>query len=163
LEDGMKKLVASAWVIVGLGLAPDVSAQTVQQLKVQWDAQPPAPAGADQRLQTTGPFRVVERRSIAGSLARQRDPQLSENHLLVRAVNAGGEIIDTQLILDPRVVRAESAGPSGELKGETLHLANPEFLLTIPDGTAVRELRVFHPRWTGTAFVLDPLGTIALN
>ena len=160
----MKKLVASAWVIAGLGLAPDVSAQTVQQLKVQWDTQPAAPADADaQRLQTTGPFRVVERRSIAGSLARQRDPQLSENHLLVRAVNAGGEIVDTQLILDPRIVRAEAPGPSGELKGETLHLASPEFLLTIPDGTAVRELRVFHPRWTGTAFVLDPLGTISLN
>jgi hypothetical protein len=160
----MKKLVASAWVIVGLGLAPDVSAQTVQQLKVQWDAQPAAPAGADaQRLQTTGPFRVVERRSIAGSLARQRDPQLSENHLLVRALNAGGEIVDTQLILDPRVVRAEAQGPSGELKGETLHQASSEFLLTIPDSTAVRELRVFHPRWTGTAFVLDPLGTISLN
>jgi hypothetical protein len=94
---------------------------------------------------------------------RQRDPQLSENHLLVRTVNAGGEIVDTQLILDPRVIRAEAPGPSGELKSETLHRASPDFLLTIPDEAAVRELRIYHPRWTGTSFALDLLGTIPLN
>jgi hypothetical protein len=165
VEEGMKKLVASAWVISALCLAPDVSAQTVQQLKVQWNAYPAGPsitAPTDVRT-TPGPFRVLERRSITGSLVRQRDPQMTENHLLVRAVNAGGQIIDTQLILDPRVVRAETPGPSGELRGETLHLASPEFLLTIPDGSAVRELRIYHPRWTGTAFVLDLLGTLPLN
>ena len=53
----MKKLVASAWVIAGLGLAPDVSAQTVQQLKVQWETQPAARAGADaQRLRRPARF-----------------------------------------------------------------------------------------------------------
>ena len=161
----MKKLAASACVIIGLGLAQDVCAQTVQ-LKVQWDAYPAAPSitapPTDVRT-TTGPFRVLERRPIARSLVRQRDPQLSENHLLVRAVNAGGQIVDTQLILDPRIIRAEAPGPSGELRGETLHLASPEFLLTIPDGSAVRELRIYHPRWSGTAFVLDLLGTLPLN
>jgi hypothetical protein len=100
---------------------------------------------------------------MTGALVRQRDPQLSEHHLLVRVVNADGAIIDTQLILDPRVIRAEAPGPSGELQSKTLHRSSPDFLLTIPDDPGLRELRIYHPRWTGTAFVLDPLGTIALN
>jgi hypothetical protein len=165
VEDRVKKLVGSAWLIIGLCLASDASAQTIQQLRVQWDAYPAAAPAIAQppSVQATGSFRVVQRRSIAGTLVRQRDPELSENHLLVRAVNAGGEIIDTQLLLDPRVIRAEAPGPSGDLRGETLHLTSPEFLLTLPDGADVSELRVYHPRWTGTAFLLDLLGTISLN
>ena len=59
---------------------------------------------------------------------------------MVVAVNALGETVDTQLILDPRVIRAETPGQTGEVSGQVLHRANPEFLLNLPDHSAITEL-----------------------
>jgi hypothetical protein len=160
----MKRRIATTLLVLVVGVASGANAQTVQELRVQWQAYvgtPPETAPGRGIASTV--FTVLERRSISGTLARQRDPQLSSDQLVVRALNVRGEIIDTQLIPDPRVLRAEATGPTGELSGQVLHRATPEFLLTLPDNAAISELRVYHPRWTGTAFVLDLMGTITFN
>jgi hypothetical protein len=35
-------------------------------------------------------------------------------------------------------------------------------LLTVPDDPRIHEIRLYGPRWTGTDFVADHLGTIPL-
>jgi hypothetical protein len=157
--------IAAALVVLGIGSNSEAAAQTVQQLRIRWgaaDARAAAAPAADAR-QPSSPFTVVDRRTIAGPLARQRDPQLSPDQLVVHAVNAAGDVLDSQLIRDPRLLRAEIAGPTGELSGRTLQRANPEFLLDIPDTAGLAQIRVYQPRWTGTAFELDLIGTIAVN
>jgi hypothetical protein len=165
-EHRMRLWTILTLLLLSVGLVtPAVTAQTIQQLRVRWDAYPGAPAAevAPGSAPVSAMYTVLERQRTSGTLPRQRNPQLSSDQLLVVAVNAQGESVDTQLIPDPRVLRAETPGPTGELSGQILHRANPEFLLTLPDDPAITELRLYYPRWTGTAFVLELLGAIALH
>jgi hypothetical protein len=150
------------------------SGQTIEQLRLRWGAYPTAPAPIvapnAPNAATTVPappapdaFTVLERSRAPGPLPRQRNPQLSADQLVVVAVNGAGETINTQLIPDPRILRAEKIGPTGEMSSQVLHRADVEFLVTIPDDPALSELRLYKPRWTGTTFVLDLVGTIALR
>jgi hypothetical protein len=63
---------------------------------------------------------------------------------------------------DPRLLRAEWPDPTGVVQGVKLHRANADFFVPVPDDSAITELRVYHPRWTGTAFDLDLVGTVRL-
>ena len=162
-------VVTRRWVLVLVLLGMCVgrqagaqSAQTVQQLRVQWTTSVSTLA-APPPGQRVNPLRLLERRPAAGSLPRQRNPQLSADQLVVQAFDARGVFVDTQLIPDPRLVRAESTGPSGELVGQTLHRSDPDFLITLPNSATLVELRLFQPRWTGTEFVLDLIGSIDLR
>jgi len=160
----MKRRIATTLLVLVAGMASQAAAQTVQEVRVQWRAYIGTPPETEPgRGLTSDVFTVLERRSISGTLPRQRDPQLSSDQLVVRAVNARGETLDTQLIPDPRVLRAEATGPTGELSGQVMHRANPEFLLTLPDDPAISEVRLYLPRWTGTAFELVLLGSFAFH
>jgi hypothetical protein len=154
-------------ILVLLGTAQSALAQKrgLQEVRVRWDAYigSPAPHVVPQPAQPPANAFTVERRSwLSGSLPRRRDRQLSADQLVVVAFDAQGKRIDTQFIPDPRVLRAESPGPSGELRGETLHHATTELLITLPDDPSITELRVYQPRWNGSTFLLDLLGTINL-
>jgi hypothetical protein len=157
-------------LILGVGLsAATANAQTVQEVRVRWDAYvDTAPKIAPQGRAIAPPqpsesFTVLERRRIPGKIPRQRNPELSSDHLVVEAMNGLGETVDKQLIRDPRVLRAEVPGRTGELGGRALRRADPEFLLALPDDPAITEVRVYQPRWTGSAYSLDLLGTIPLR
>ena len=163
-------VVARRWILAGLVLAGAAAgstasaqtAETVQQLRIQWTTTSvstafPAPG------QRANPLRLLDRRPVPGSRPRQRNPQLSADQLVVQAFDARGALVDTQLIADPRLVRAETPGPSGELSGQVLQRADPDFLITLPNSATLVELRLFQPRWTGTEFVLDLIGSIDLR
>lgn len=162
----MKYWIAFLLMILGLGPpASVVTAQTVREVRVRWEPYigAPAPQVAPGTEQPSSLFTLLERRRVPGSLPRQRNPELSSEQIVVVAVDAQGLEIDRQLIPDPRVLRGEGPGPSGELSGVVLHHAKTELLITLPDDPAITELRLYHPRWTGTAFVLDLLGIILLR
>jgi hypothetical protein len=147
--------VSTAIGLLVLCLASPVAAQS-QQLRVLWNASPDLGAA-------TPAFAVIERRALTTGPARQRNPELSSDQVVVRTYDAGGRLVHTQLVPDPRVVRAEVAQPDGALSGERLNRTATELLLTVPDSPPPREIRLFHPRWTGTAFALEPLGVIPLD
>jgi hypothetical protein len=155
---------ALAMLILGIGLsASEATAQTVQEIRIRWDAYIGAPSEVTAGAAQASPlFTLLERRRVGGTLPRQRNPVLSEDQLVVIAVNGWGETVDEQLIPDPRVLRAESPGPTGQLAGQLFHHANPELLISLPDNPAITEVRLYHPRWTGTRFILEFLATIAL-
>jgi hypothetical protein len=123
----------------------------------------PAPQVTPDAVRPADVFTLLARRSLPGSLSRQRNPEVSSNQIAIVAVNAEGRNIDGQLIPDPRILRVEQPGPNGELKGEVLHHVNTELLITIPDDPDIVELRLYKPSWTGTTFILDLLGTIPLR
>lgn len=145
-------------------LASGLMAQTVQEVRVGWDAYiAAAPQVGPGTARPADIFTLLARRSLPGLLPRQRNPEVSSNQIAILAVNGEGKEIDGQLVPDPRILRVEQPGPNGELRGEVLHHVNTELLMSIPDDPDIVELRLYKPRWTGTTFILDLLGAIPLR
>ena len=138
-------------------------AQSVQEVRVRWDAYilgaPPPQVSPDRGL-ASNVLTLLERRSVSGQLPRQRYPQLSSNQIVVVARSGDGSIADLQIIPDSRVLRAELPGPTGELRGQVLHHASTDLLIVLRDDPRIREIELYHPRWTGTDYVLEIIGRV---
>ena len=137
------------------------------EMTIQWNVTGAAANAEPQPVEVAGPprndFQVTARRLVSSAPVRQRDPQLSEDDLVIVAVSPQGTDLGWQVVKDPSFVRAETPGTSGELQHQTLRRPEASFIVTLPEqGAGIGELRLFKPRWTGTAFVLDPLGTVAV-
>jgi hypothetical protein len=154
-----------AFVSLILTLVTAANAQMIQEVRIGWiasvESQAPGVAGA--RRQTPDRFTLLERQTSPGLIARQRNPELSSDQVLVIAVDSVGNEINRQLVADPRVVRTEFPDPAGRLKHESLHRTRTELVITLPDDPAIAEIRLYHPRWTGHTFALDLLGTVPLR
>jgi hypothetical protein len=140
--------------------------QSPPDIRVRWQGEPatsPAGAATERQIQPRGSFAALSRQGGLGSLPRQRAPELSSDQLLVLAVDAQQQLKGWALITDPRILRAELPGPTGELSGRVIYQSNVEFVVALPDDPAISELRFYHPRWTGKEFVLDPIGAAPLQ
>jgi hypothetical protein len=157
-------LIIMGLISVGVFGAP-AWGQTFHEVRVRWDAYPGLPTESvlePQRFHAASLFAVVERRRASGAMPRQRAIELSSDQLLIIAVDRLGHDRQRRLLPDPRLLRAEWPDPTGQLQGVVLHRANAEFFLPVPDDPAITELHMYHPRWTGSAFALDLLGTVRL-
>jgi len=137
------------------------------EMTIRWNVTAAAANTDPQPVDVAGPprndFEVTTRRLVAGAPVRQRDPQLSEDDLVIVAVSPLGTELGWQVVKDPSFVRAETSTPAGELQHQTLRRPEASFIVTLPEqGAGITELRLLKPRWTGTAFVLDPLGSVTL-
>jgi hypothetical protein len=162
---GSSRLAFIFWVLTLGQFVTGVNAQMIQEVRIGWDAsvESRAPGVAGERRQAPDRFTLLERRTNPGMVARQRNPELSSDQILVVAVDSVGNEINRQLVADPRVVRTELPDPAGRLKHEVLHRTRTELLITLPDDPAIAEIRLYHPRWTGSTFALDLLGTVPLR
>jgi hypothetical protein len=136
-------------------------------MTIQWNVTAAAANADPQPVDVAGPprndFQVTTRRLVAGAPVRQRDPQLSEDDLVIVAVSSQGADLGWQVIKDPSFVRAETATDAGDLQHQTLRRPEASFIVTLPEqGAGISELRLLKPRWTGTAFALDPIGSVTL-
>jgi hypothetical protein len=111
---------------------------------------------------TADKYSLVESRQTRGLMPRQRMPELSSDQILVVAMDEQGGQSGWTLIQDPRIIRAESPGPDGELSGQVLHLPSAEFLVSVPADRAAA-LRFYRPFWTGKEFSLIFLGALTLH
>ena len=96
-------------------------AQSSQEVRVRWEVSIAAPPGIVLKPGQYHPaplFTLVDRRQRSSPMPRQRSPELSSDQLLVVAIDAQGQEKEQVLLSDPRVLRAESLGPTGELRGE---------------------------------------------
>jgi hypothetical protein len=144
--------------LAAVAVAPPATEITVRWNLLSSPAADPAAPGA------VNEFAVTARRQVDELPVRERDPQLSEDRLVVVAIDAGGREVGWQMVPDPSLLRAETPGPSGQLTGQVLRRTETSFLMTVPETVPpVVELRVLKPRWTGSAFVLDPLGSVAVG
>jgi hypothetical protein len=137
------------------------------EMTILWNVTGAAAASDPQPADVAGPprndFQVTTRRLVSGAPARQRDPQLSEDDLVIVAVSPQGTDLGWQVVKDPSFVRAETPTASGELQHQTLRRPEASFIVTLPEqGSGIAELRLLKPRWTGTAFVLDPIGSVTV-
>jgi hypothetical protein len=136
------------------------------ELTVRWGA---AAGGAPETIApgdarpAPGVFELIAERSVSGLPSVERDPQLSEDVLVVFGVGANGVEEGWQIVRDPTIVRAEAPDASGLLSGQVLRRTNTTFVVTIPVPSTLQELRIYKPRWTGASFVLDPAGVLSLS
>ncbi len=152
-------------LVAGVVSSPvSANAQMVQELRLRWDSPSAVAAGQPKPDAAPAPhFTPLQRKRTPGSLPRRRSLELSPDQIVVVGLDAQGKEIYRDIMPDPRILRAESPGPTGELTGELLYHASTEFLIAFPDDQEIVELRLYHPRWTGGAFALDLLVSIALR
>jgi hypothetical protein len=139
--------------------------ESLLEVRVHWavDADIRSSNGPYSTLSSpVGNYSLVESRLIRGPMPRQRMPELSPDQILVVATDERGEQNGWTLISDPRIIRAESPGPDGELRGQVLHLSSAEFLVPVPAGSAAA-LSFYQTFWTGKEFFLILLGALALH
>ena len=101
---------------------------------------------------------VIDQKVIRGTLPIQRNPQLSEDQLVIVALNAQGNEVTRLYHHDPRLIRAETADPDGKLTTENLYRESVEFVIALPRIPAIKSILILQPRWTGSEFQLDAIG-----
>ena len=107
---------------------------------------------------------VLERRRISGQVSRQRNVELSSQHLVVIGLDENGREIARVVVIDPRLIRAEIFDSSGEIvSNELIYRENVEFSLVFTNDPRLRRLKFYHPNWTGTKFVLELIGETQLS
>ena len=105
-------------------------------------------------------FEPLARRSVAPAFVRERAPELSDDRLVVMAVDAAGREVAWQQVYDPRIVRAEASDLGQPINGQTLFRPRADLVVTLPDALAAAAVRVFAARWNGTEFLLELLGEL---
>lgn len=154
----LRDLLTPVGVEVPADLQPRDDAVT-RQLTIRWQTSTPAKTGAAAE-QASGDFAVTNSRVSVGALPRRRAVELAESEIFVAAVNETGALVWWQVMSDPRLVRAETVSSSGEVSGQALYRSAVDFLIGYPDDAAIKELRLYHPSWTGNQFRLTPLTVI---
>ena len=107
---------------------------------------------------------IAIRRTVRDSrpVSVERNPELSEQHLVVVAVDVKGREVGRRLVLDPRRLRIETADSSGRLSGEVQYRSDADLSVAVPDKAEMSALKIYQPHWNGTDFTLQLLGESAL-
>jgi hypothetical protein len=103
------------------------SAPDAYQVRLRWRVDRPVadPAVASNQVEV----KSVER--VSPGLSRDRRPEVGLQHLVVISHDAAGKELDWRAVVDPRLVRSESAS-GGELRGENLYYLDSELVLVLP-------------------------------
>ncbi len=100
---------------------------------------------------------------LKGAPPGRRSREISWQQLVVVAVDDGGREIDRAVVLDPRLIRYEAVDASGNFtESAVLYREEADLAVAFAEQPALRAVRVFQPRWTGTEYTLDLLGEAAL-
>jgi hypothetical protein len=107
---------------------------------------------------------VLERRGIPGPPPRQRNVEVSSQHIVVLGVDEIGRELARVVINDPRLIRAEIFDSSGEIiSTKLIYREFADILLVFPEDPRLFELKFYHPKWTGVNFTLEPIGEAQLH
>ena len=139
--------------------------QTYRELKIRWSDSAKSTTelrtsnNAEEQTQAPN-VSIIEDKKLSGTLPRHRSLELSSQHIFIAAVDATNKLRWWSIILDPRVVRAETQTPAGELRGENYYVSNINFAVAFPDDPEIAQLRFYHPIWNGTDFDLKLLTVV---
>lgn len=161
ITNQLRELLAPVGVQVPAELEPREDAVT-KHLTIHWQSTSPGKTAAVTE-QASGSFAVTNSRVSVGSLPRRRSVELAESEIFIAAVNEAGGLVWWQVMTDPRLVRAEAVSESGEISGRVLYRSDVDFLIGYPDDAAIKELRLYHPEWTGERFRLTLLTIISVR
>jgi hypothetical protein len=107
-------------------------------------------------------FEILKRRAVNETPVRERNPQLATDELVMVAVDAQGREIAWQRIKDPRIVRSEQPGPSGQLTGQVFYKRETELVIRLPDAVVADHVLVYGVEWNGREFLLRGLAAIPI-
>jgi hypothetical protein len=162
-EEQLSKLLSRVGVSVS-SLAATDQQQAYREMKIRWTGQASVQADAatassvgDVKQGLTLGTLVLEEKTRPGTLPRQRSLELSPTQVLIAAVDENNQLRWWSIVPDPRIVRAETQTPGGELRSQDFYLADPTFVVAFPEDKAIVYLLFYHPSWNGTAFDLQPL------
>lgn len=136
--------------------------ETFRQVQVHWDT-PGRDKSAVNAQQALGTLTVNQSARGIGGLPRRRSLELADTEILVIAVDENSRLMWWHVMTDPRLLRAESVNASGEISGGVSYLPEVEFSIAYPDDPAIKELRIYHPEWTGAEFHLTSLAVLSLR
>ena len=157
----LTELLGPMGVEVGPTL-PISNAQTYKQIQVRW--QSVGASGAKlEKQRAPGVVTLLDSKRRQGILPGERSLELSTNQILIVGLDQKGELRWWRLMLDPRLVRSETTGPGGEIRGEDYYLAKIDFMVECPDDPGIKELRFYHPLWNGKEFSLELVSTLPVE
>jgi hypothetical protein len=164
IRNALAALLAGTGVRTGTSL-PTFNGKTYKELRLRWQNSSVSPDGSQNLLKEPGPGAVTLLTSAQknGTLPQARSLELSPNQILAVALDKKRNLKWWLLLLDPRLVRAETPGSTGEVRGETYYLANVDFTLAFPNNPEISEIQLYHPRWTGNDFRLELLSTLPVE
>ncbi len=156
---GPQNVQVSAATISSAGLAG------TRELRVKWVTGIPTSTPEQPKAGTPprGVFSVAAQRRYAEASPRQRSLEIAAGRVLIAAIDRNSRLKSWVVIPDPRIVRSEGRAPDGTLTGQTLHLEQAEFFLSVPDDPEIVELRLYEPQPIGSEYQLAPVGSIGLS
>lgn len=165
-EEQLTKLLSRVGVGVSAsGAASAEKSQGYREMKIRWtgqttaqtDAVTAASSAPDAKQEPVLSSLILDEKTRAGTLPRQRSLELSPTQVLVAAVDESSQLRWWAVIPDPRIVRAETQTPSGELRSQDYYLADLTLVVAFPEDPSIASLRFYHPAWNGTAYDLQLL------
>jgi hypothetical protein len=163
-EEQLTRLLSKVGVGVDAGRAANDRQQTYREVKIRWTAATAeqtdtanASSAVEGKQALTLSSLILEEKTRPGTLPRQRSLELSSTQILIAAVDEKNQLRWWTIAPDPRIVRAETPTPAGDLRREDYQLPDPTLLVSFPDDPAIVSLRFYHPSWNGTEFDLQLL------
>jgi hypothetical protein len=121
-----------------------------------------APSGAAAGNAVRRTLELTAQRRIMGRLRRERNPQLSDQSLVLIVRDADGRNLSWHIAPNPWIVRAETPDPTGRLTGRILDQREQAASFTVPDIQGARRVTLYQPRWSDGQYVLDAIGDVML-
>jgi hypothetical protein len=154
-----------SFLVLSFGLADAGESEMTRVIELHLSST--SPSVAKDSLSAAPPVEntvtILSQKRAQGALPTQRNPELSRQHLVVVGLNAKGQETSRTVMLDPRIIRAETTDSSGKLISPGLLYRNDvTFSVTVPDEPGIIGLKVYQPRWTGTEYTLDLIGEAKL-
>ena len=165
-HEQLKKLMSRVGVEVVEIAARTDQTPAYRELKINWadstKSTTELKSAVNSEQQTQAPrVAIVEDKKRSGTLPRHRSLELSPTHIFIAAVDATDKLRWWSIMPDPRLVRAETQTPTGELRGENYYVSNVTLVVAFPDDPEIANLRFYHPVWNGTGFDLKQLAVVA--
>ena len=137
--------------------------QQIIELRLTWDVYA-TPQGhidpANQSVSRGKGLAIASSKRFPGRIGRDRYPQLSSNTLLVVGVDSNNKVYAWTIARDPRVLRAETPGASGELSGQILHASRVEMMVALNHHPSISVFRIYEPIWSTRPATLRFLGSV---
>lgn len=139
---------------------PQADAAQSRELRIQWVT---AADPSGKSAQPVSTLTLLQQKVAPGGVRRERQPEISPNHLVIVAEDAAGRELDWRLVQNPRITRAEVPGPDGTLSGRTVEHGSVELMVTIPDVPGLDRIQIYRPVWNGREYNLEPLAQLRIG
>ena len=103
---------------------------------------------------TTVAATVIGTESLGARMPHRRRIDYSQDHLVIVGLAADSTERTRQVILDPRLIRAEALFGETDLTSSRLYRESVEFTTPVGDAAVVR-FQILKPRWNGVEWQFD--------